>query len=137
MRLTEITARLTTFGLAHAVLPTGTDGALLLLPDYGRVLGLWAGARAESALWINPDFFERLAIGAKDDRWTNPGGERMWLAPREEFMPEDGEVPASMDPGRFTGRPERTGYLMENRGEARGWASASTVRFNMARRVQP
>src|SRR5690349_12924056 len=129
MRLPDVTGRLTTFGLAHAVLPTGTDGAVLLLPDYGRVLGLWAGLRAESALWINPEFLERLAIGAKDDGWTNPGGERMWLAPGREFLPEDGEVPASIDPGHFTGKADHAAYVMENRGEARAWGAGSTVRF--------
>jgi hypothetical protein len=136
MRLPDVTGRLTTFGLGHVVLPSGTDGAVLLLPDYGRVLGLWAGLRAESALWINPDFLERLAIGSKDDGWTNPGGERMWLAPGREFVPEDGDVPASLDPGHFTGKPDHASYLMENRGEVRAWEAGSTVRFSMSRRVQ-
>jgi hypothetical protein len=137
MRLAEIVERLATFGLGYAVLRAGAGGALLLLPEYGRVLGLWAGERAENALWVNPRFLERLAIGAKDDGWTNPGGERMWLAPREEFCAEGGEVPPSIDPGHFTGSQERSGYTMENRGEAHAWQTGTTVRFRMVRRVLP
>ncbi len=124
MRLEEIVERLTTLGLGHAVLRAGADGAVLLLPDYGRVLGMWTGARAENVLWVNPVFLDRL-IGAKDDRWINPGGERLWLAPREEYLGDRDEVPASIDPGHFVGRQERAGYAMENKGEARAWRSCT------------
>jgi hypothetical protein len=110
---------------------------MLLLPDYGRVLGIFALTRAGNALWVNPEFLRRLAIGAKDDRWMNPGGDRMWLAPRDEYIGEGGEVPASLDPGQFTGRADRTGYTMENKGEARAWKSGVSVRFRLVRRIQP
>lgn len=135
--LEELATGLDTLGLHHAILPAGSDGALLLLPDYGRVLGLFPLARAGNALWVNPDFLRRLAIGAKDDRWLNPGGDRIWLAPREEFIPEGGDVPAALDPGQFSGRGDRSGYVMENRGEARAWRSELSVRFRIVRRIQP
>ncbi len=135
--LDELTAELTTLGLEHAVLPAGSDGALLLLPDYGRVLGLFAQARAGNALWVNPEFLRRLAIGTKDDGWMNPGGDRMWLAPREEFIGESGEVPASLDPGHYTGRADHAGYTMENKGDAHAWQSGVSVRFRLVRRILP
>ncbi len=137
MRLERIRQALTTFGLAHEVMRSGVDGALLMLPECGRVLGLWTGPRAESALRINPGFLSKMAIGAKDDVWTEPGGERVWLAPPEEYFAGGEEVPASIDPGRFAGRQDRLAYAMENRGEAYAWSTGAAVRFRVVRRILP
>ena len=55
---------LATLGFACEVRPSGVDGAILLLPEYGRVLGIWPHRRAENVLWVNGDFFQSLRVGA-------------------------------------------------------------------------
>jgi hypothetical protein len=135
--LQEMVVSLNTLGIDYTVLETGAEGALLVLPDYGRVLGLWPHWRGENALWVNPAFMERLRIGVKDDGWTNPGGDRMWLAPEEEFFAEGQGVPPAIDPGRFTRVAEKPCYRMENRGEALAWQSGVRVRFRIERRIRP
>jgi hypothetical protein len=132
----EIVDSLTTLGIAHEVRPSGADGAILLLPDYGRVLGLWPHERSENLLWVNRDFFQSLRVGAKDDGWNNPGGDRIWLAPASEFL-EGGVVPPSIDPGKFVLSADRGGACMENRGEAWAHQSGVRVRFRVTRRLRP
>ena len=73
MGLEEIVVSLKTLGVEYAVLETGADGAVLVLPEYGRVLGLWPHWRGDNALWVNPGFLRLLHIGSKDDGWINPG----------------------------------------------------------------
>jgi hypothetical protein len=136
MGLEETVDALKTLGIACAVLASGADGAILALPEYGRVLGLWPHRRGENALWVNPEFLESLRFGAKDDGWRNPGGDRMWLAPEAEFFPE-GEIPSALDPGHFTRVVERLGCAMENKGEVRAWQTGTRVRFRVVRRVRP
>ena len=54
----------------------------------------------------------------------------------EEELLEEGEtVCAAIDPGRYRGGPEKSGYFMENKGEARAWKTGATVRFRLTRRV--
>jgi hypothetical protein len=134
--LEDLVDSLTTLGIACVALPSGAEGAVLALPDYGRVLGLWPHRRGENALWVNPDFLESLRFGAKDDGWRNPGGDRMWLAPEAEFFPE-GEVPSALDPGHFVRVAERSGCAMENKGDVRAWKTGTRVRFKLVRRVRP
>ena len=135
--LEEMTDALTTHGLEHAVLPAGAEGAILVLPEHGRVLGLYPALRSSNAFWVNPAFLGSLAIGAKDDSWITPGGDRIWLAPRDEFLPDGAQTPPAVDPGHFGGRRDRAGYVMENKGEVRAWRSELSVRFRVLRRVQP
>jgi hypothetical protein len=135
--LQEMVVSLNTLGIDYTVLETGAEGALLILPDYGRVLGLWPHWRGENALWVNPAFMERLRIGVKDDGWTNPGGDRMWLGPEEEFFAEGQGIPPAIDPGRFTRVAEKPCYRMENRGEVLAWKSGARVRFRIERRIRP
>ena len=137
MGLQEIIVSLNILGVEYTVLETGAEGAVLVLPDYGRVLGLWPHWRGENALWVDPAFLEQLRVGVKDDGWTNPGGDRMWLGPEEEFFAEGQGIPPALDPGRFTRMTERAFYRMENKGEALGWKSGSRVRFRIERRIRP
>jgi len=136
MNLETMVEGLTTMGLVHEALPSGSDGAVLLLPDYGRILGVWPHWRAENALWVNPAFLDFLRLGVKDDGWMNPGGDHMWLSPQEEFVPDHGEVPAAIDPGRYVRLPARVGFTMENRGEVRAWKSNLRMRFRLSRHVR-
>jgi len=137
MGLEETVVSLKTLGVEHAVLESGADGAVLVLPEYGRVLGLWPHWRGDNALWVNPGFLRFLHIGAKDDGWINPGGDRMWLAPEEEFLAGDADVPTAIDPGHFARSSEKSGYTMENKGEALAWKTGSRIRFKLTRRVRP
>ena len=143
MTLEEAVKNLNALGISYKVLETGTDGAALMLPEYGRILGLWPVWRGENAFWINPEFFRSLSIGAKQTEWVNPGGDRMWLYPEEEFfrvnagLPDESyAVPHALDPGRFTGSVDKIGYVMENRGDL--WASGAGARigFRIVRRIR-
>ena len=61
----------------------------------------------------------------------------MWLAPEEEFLPGGADVPPAIDPGQFARSSEKSGYTMENKGEALAWKTGSRVRFKLTRRVRP
>jgi hypothetical protein len=144
MGLEEIVENLTALGIAHEVLRSGAEGAILLLPEYGRVLGVWPHWRSESVLWVNPDFILSLRAGAKDDGWRSPGGDRVWLAPAHEFLGGSarlaepaGSVPASIDPGRYVFSLDRGVSCMANRGEAWARASGVRIRFRVTRRISP
>jgi hypothetical protein len=137
MGLEEIIVSLNTLGIGYAVLESGADGGVLVLPEYGRVLGLWPHWRGENSLWVNPTFLQQLRIGAKDDGWMNPGGDRMWLAPEEEFFAEGQGIPPALDPGQFARVAEKPDFCMENRGEALAWKSGARVRFKLTRRLRP
>lgn len=135
MGLEEIVVSMNRLGIAYKVLESGAEGAVLVLPEYGRVLGIWPHWRGENALWVNPEFLRLLEIGAKDDGWANPGGDRMWLGPEEEFFPPE-SVPPSVDPGKYEGTADKEIYSMENRGEVRAWKSDMVLGFHMLRRIR-
>jgi hypothetical protein len=137
MSLEEIVGDLTRLGIEHTVLPSGGDGAVLILPEYGRVLGLWPHWRAENVLWVNPAFLMFLKIGSKDDGWMNPGGDCLLLAPEEEFFAEGPGSAPPLDPGQFVRAGDKGGYCMVNQGEARAWRASTRVRFKISRRIRP
>ena len=144
MDLEQTVQSLKTLGIDRTVLESGGDGAILVMPEYGRVLGLWPHWRGENALWVNPDFVRRLGFGAKDEGWLNPGGDRVWLGPEREFFMEDDArpdetffVPPALDPGAFNRVNDRTGCAMENRGEVLAWRSNTRLAFRIIRRIRP
>ena len=132
----ELADTLSTLGIACEVRPSGADGAILLAPEYGRVLGLWPHLKAENALWVDPGFLQSLRVGAKDDGWMNPGGDWIWLAPDEEFLHEGRPMP-SVDPGKYELSSDRTSLILTNRGETFARRAGSTVRFSLTRRIRP
>jgi hypothetical protein len=133
--LEELVVSMNRLGIRYTVLESGADGAVLILPEYGRVLGVWPHWRGENALWVNPDFLRMLEIGAKDDGWLNPGGDRIWLGPKEEFFPQD-TVPPSLDPGRYEGVMDKAVFAMENKGQVHAWKSGMMVGFRIQRRIR-
>jgi hypothetical protein len=137
MSLEDTVKDLSTLGIEHAVLPSGEEGALLMLPEYGRVIGLWPHWRAENALWVNPLFLQFLSIGSKDDGWLSPGGDFVVMAPEEEFFAGGPGSAPPLDPGQFVHLADKGGYCMENQGEARAWQASARVRFRINRRIQP
>ena len=124
-------------GMAFTVLETGSDGALLIAPECGRVLGLWPHWRGENALWVDPGFLGALAAGTKDEEWRCPGGDRMWLAPAAEFLEDGRTPPPSLDPGRWEPQPGKGFFSMENSGDAWAWKSGVRVGFRIHRRIRP
>jgi hypothetical protein len=134
VNLRETADALGTLGFDHAVLPSCGDGAVLVSVDCGRLLGLWPNARTENALWTDPGFFAALQGAARREEWMNPGGDRLWLGPDEEFLDPAAGPPASVDPGRYVDLGDRDGCRIENRGDA--WAARSAVRvaFRIERR---
>jgi hypothetical protein len=134
VNLRDTADALATLGVDHAVLPSGSEGAVLVSPDCGRLLGLWPNARAENALWTDAGFFDSLRGAARREEWVNPGGDRVWLGPDEEFLDSASGAPPSVDPGRYVRLGDREAFRMENRGDA--WAASSNVRvaFRIERR---
>jgi len=133
--LEELVVSMNRLGIRYTVQESGADGAVLILPEYGRVLGIWPHWRGENALWVNPDFLRLLSIGSKDDEWLNPGGDCVWLGPQEEFFPQ-GTVPPSLDPGKYEGTIEKGLFSMENKGEVHAWQSGLMLGFRIQRRIR-
>lgn len=139
MTLEEVVRSLNSLGIQYKVLETGTDGAALALPEYGRILGLWPVWRGENAFWTNPDFLMSLAIGAKETAWVNPGGDRMWLYPEAEFFDSGAgpsEIPHALDPGKYAGASEKGAYCMENRGDLWARRCGARIGFRILRRIR-
>jgi hypothetical protein len=134
VNLRDTVDALATLGFDHAVLPSGSEGAVLVSPDCGRLLGLWPNGRAENALWTDPGFFEALRGAARREEWMNPGGDWIWLGPDEEFLDPGTGSPPSVDPGRYVRLGDRDGYRMENRGDAWAARSGARVAFRIERR---
>ncbi len=94
-------------------LETPDGSRLLVLPEGGRVLGLYAPGDPRNFLWTNPAL--RDAASARtfytSGAWQNSGGDRTWLAPEIDFfLPEFPRLdvyhqPRALDPGSF--RAER------------------------------
>jgi hypothetical protein len=88
------------------------DGSrLLVLPESGRLLGLFMPGTDENVLWTNPALATAESATAYFTRpgWPNPGGDRTWLAPEIELFIGDlarpaqtYAVPAALDPGHWT-----------------------------------
>jgi hypothetical protein len=143
MGLEEAVRSLNALGIEYKALDTGTDGAAIILPEYGRVLGLWPYWRGENALWINPDFFRSLQIGSKQTEWLNPGGDRMWLYPEAEFFVPDQEhptesysVPQALDPGAYCLTTDKDRFCMENHGSLWAFRAGARIGFKITRRLR-
>ncbi len=137
MTLEQLVDSLSTLGVAHEVRRSGGDGALLVLPEYGRLFGIWPHFRAENALWVNPVFLQALRVGVKDDEWSSPGGDHIWLSPAAEFLSETGAAAAAVDPGRYAISSDRSAVTLSNRGEAFARRAGVRVRFRITRRLRP
>jgi len=87
------------------------DGSrLLMLPDSGRVLGLFTPDSEENFFWTNPALNDKKRASSffKAKGWHNPGGDRTWLAPEIEIFIGDlanptgtYQVPRGLDPGSW------------------------------------
>lgn len=125
-----------------AVFPSGNKGAVMIMPAYGRVIGLWSDRGRENHFWVNPAFLE--SKGAKNPSWANPGGDRLWLSPEREFFIRDltrpwetYSVPPCLDPGKYFYRIDNKDICLENSGVAMAFASKLKVPFRIVRRIHP
>ncbi len=135
-RLISTQEKFNSIGLETARM-NSADGALLVLPSQGRVIGLWPNCDHDSALWTNQDFHA-------DAVWPNPGGDRIWMAPEREFFIEDLEnvdetykVPSVLDPGCYSFRAAENAVVMENAGCIQALQSGVPVNFKLTRSITP
>ena len=95
----------------RAVPVASSDGSrLLVLPENGRLLGLFPADGEANFLWTNPALADAGSAKTYFARsgWPNPGGDRTWLAPEiESFIGDPARpfetyiVPPALDPGNW------------------------------------
>ena len=137
MGLEELVVTMNTLGIRYTVLESGADGAVLVLPEYGRVLGglaaLEGGERAVGEPRLpSPPSNRGKGRWLAEPRWRTGS----WLGPEEEFFPPD-MIPPSVDPGKYDGIPEKESFIMENEGQVRAWESDLMLGFRIQRRIRP
>ena len=97
--------------IEHPILELESHGgSILVLPDSGRVLGLF-DRNNENFYWVNPDLTDNTKAKAlfSSAGWKNSGGDRTWVAPEIELFLKNVdneqdmvyEVPSSIDPGNY------------------------------------
>ena len=134
MGLEELVVSMNRLGIHYTVLESGADGAILILPEYGRILGVWPHWRGENALWVNPDFLRLLEIGSK-----RTGGDPGW---RPHVAGAPGEAspstrrPRPWTPASMRGFPTKSGFTMENKGEVHAWKSGMLLGFRIQRKIR-
>jgi hypothetical protein len=125
--------------------PDGTG--LLILPEHGRLLGLYAAEHDANFLWTNPALAEATSAQAYFRRagWSNPGGDRTWLAPETRLFigdparpAETYQVPPALDPGHWTLRSAGAGeVLLENVTRLHWLRTAHEVEVRLTKQYSP
>jgi hypothetical protein len=123
------------------------DGSrLLVLPESGRLLGLFMPGTDENVLWTNPALATAESATAYFTRpgWPNVGGDRTWLAPEIELFIGDlarpGEtyaVPAALDPGRWRSEAGVHGLRLRTESAVHLKRSAREARFSLIKEYRP
>lgn len=130
------------------VSPAFPDGSrLLVLPENGRMLGLFMPGTDENVLWTNPALAtaESAAAYFTRDGWPNPGGDRTWLAPELDLFIGDPArpletyaVPPSLDPGNWRlSSATRMEVKLENRTELRLLRSGRAMGVRLTKTYSP
>ena len=96
----------------HPISTAFADGSRpLVLPEHGRLIGLYPADGDTNFLWTNPALDEPASAKAYFSRsgWSNPGGDRTWLAPEMDLFLGDPArpfetytVPPALDPGNWS-----------------------------------
>lgn len=129
-------------GKAPAVLDAPDGCRLLILPEYGRVLGLYTADSDENFFWTNPALATAESATAyfRRDGWCNPGGDRTWLAPEIELFIADlagpeqvYAVPIGLDPGQWQGTDGEHGLRLRNESVVQLKRSGRAARFIMTK----
>lgn len=98
-------------GRPPALLEAPDGSRLLALPDHGRLLGLYPAEGDENFLWTHSALSAPGPAAAcfTPGGWSNPGGDRTWLAPEIDLFVGDPArpfetymVPPALDPGNWT-----------------------------------
>ena len=85
-------------------------GRLLVLPEHGRLIGLYPAEGDTNFLWTNPALNspDSSRLYSSRSGWSNPGGDRTWLAPELDLFIGDPcrpfetyAVPSALDPGNW------------------------------------
>lgn len=83
--------------------PVVLGGRIVVLPDAGRVVGLFP-TDEENALWVNEAAFDEVGLQS----WPNHGGDRVWISPEQDTMlaaQPDGSfgitIPPELDPAGY------------------------------------
>jgi len=124
--------RATLRGAGHPPLELGQagQGALLVLPFGGRVIGLFAEPQGKNFLWVNPALAEAGSAKAflAGTGWLHTGGDRTWVSPEVEFHIGDladpwgtYQPPLAIDPGQ---------YMTTMLGESIGMQNRARVTFH-------
>jgi len=123
--------------LKYSVLQHG-KAAMLILPEYGRVLGCWSDIEKDNHFWMNQDFMH----GQHDTNWANPGGHRIWLAPERKFFIHDlshpfetYQVPSAIDPGNYKCTYDSLSAQLYNSGRLRAFVSQTDCDFKIMRTI--
>jgi len=110
MDMNDLIRNLTQAGKVPVPLAFPDGSRLLVLPESGRMLGLFMPGTDENVLWTNPALATAESATAYFARrgWLNPGGDRTWLAPEIELfigdmkrVPETYAVQSALDPGQW------------------------------------
>ncbi|MBS1851609.1 MAG: hypothetical protein JST79_11890 [Acidobacteria bacterium] len=108
MTITELTRTLNNLGQVSQTSTTPDGSRLLIVPDGGRVLGLFSADSDQNFYWTNPAVFAAKAgTVLNKEGWRNLGGDRTWLAPEIELsFPRSPDlstyrVPPEIDPGNY------------------------------------
>jgi hypothetical protein len=137
---------LTRAGRPPIILYDAEGGRMLVLPESGRILGLYARESQENFLWTNPALgnAESAAEFFGRDGWLNPGGDRTWLAPEIELFIGDlarpGEtyaVPATLDSGQWRREDGAYGLRLRNQSAVHLKRSDRTIHFTVTKDVRP
>jgi hypothetical protein len=100
------------------------SGNLVVLPQGGRVIGLYPKGSEESFFWTHDALRspERIRGLYAEARWPNPGGDRTWLSPTTELFVSDlnrfwetWREPVSVDPGHYSCREIKGGLQLAQR----------------------
>ncbi len=123
------------------------DGShLLVLPDSGRVLGLYAPDSGVNFFWTNPALENKRTAASffKAEGWRNPGGDRTWLAPEAEIFvgdmtnPMDSyQVPKELDPGSWHIESPSPSLRLVNETTIKMIRSKKKVQVKIAKEFRP
>jgi hypothetical protein len=90
-----------------------SSGTVVVLPEGGRVIGLFAKNAQSNFLWTHDSLRSAACIRKlyAESRWPNPGGDRTWLAPTTQLFVSDlkrfwetWREPVAVDPGKYVCR---------------------------------
>lgn len=122
------------------------DATLVVLPQGGRVIGLYPKGSHESFFWTHDAL--RSADGIRrlyaESRWPNPGGDRTWLSPTTELFVSDlsrfwetWREPVTVDPGSYSCREVKGGLTLTNRPTIELRRRKQTVELAMEKTLRP